>query len=178
MHLVKSPDPWLQKVVKDFDFEALDAKAISEEMIELMIQEGGIGLSANQVALDARIFVMRPLESKDVLKPFAVINPIIREVSDNLIRAKEGCLSHTGLYLDVARPSSLVAQFLDLDAKECIIELTGIDARCFLHEYDHLEGIEYTDRVSKLKLDIAKKRQDKLLKRKKKQWLIPAKSSN
>jgi len=178
MELVKSPNPWLSKKVKDFDFDTLDPIQVSGEMCRIMMSNNGIGLAANQVALDARIFVMRPLESKDVLKPFAVINPIIREVSDNLIRAKEGCLSHTGLYLDVARPSSLVAQFLDLDAKECIIELTGIDARCFLHEYDHLEGIEYTDRVSKLKLDIAKKRQDKLLKRKKKQWLIPAKSSN
>lgn len=178
MELVKSPSPWLSRKVKDFDFDRLDPVQISGEMCKIMMDNHGIGLAANQVGLDARIFVMRPLESKDVLKPFAVINPIIREVSETLVREKEGCLSHTGLYLEVARPASLVAQFLDLDAKECIIELTGIDARCFLHEYDHLEGIEYMDRVSKLKLDIAKKRQEKLLKRKKDKWLIPAKSFN
>lgn len=178
MKLVKAPDPWLEKKVKDFDFQTLDPVQISGEMCRIMMANDGIGLAANQVGLDARIFVMRPLESKEVLKPFAVINPIIREVSEETILSKEGCLSHTGLYLEVARPARLVAQFLDLDAKECIIELTGIDARCFLHEYDHLEGIEYTDRVSRLKLDIARKRQAKLLKRKKDRWLIPAKNSN
>jgi peptide deformylase len=178
MELVKSPSHWLSKKVKDFDFSTLDPVQTSGEMCRIMMASNGIGLAANQVALDARIFVMRPLEHKEVLKPFAIINPVIREVSDELVRSKEGCLSNTGLYLEIARPNRLVAQFLDLDAKECIIELTGIDARCFLHEYDHLEGIEYTDRVSKLKLDLAKKRQEKLFKRKKKQWLIPAKNSN
>ena len=165
MELVKSPNPWLQKKVKDFDFNELDPVQISGEMCRIMMANDGIGLAANQVALDARIFVMRPLEHPDVRKPFAVINPVIREVSEEVIKSKEGCLSHPGLFLEVARPASLVAQFLDLDAKECIIELTGIDARCFLHEYDHLEGIEYVDRVSRLKLEIAKKRQAKLLKR-------------
>ena len=59
----------------------------------------------------------------------------------------------------------MVAQFLDADAKECILELEDYDARCFLHEYDHLQGIEFTDRVSKMKLDMAKKKKTKLEKR-------------
>jgi peptide deformylase len=58
----------------------------------------------------------------------------------------------------------LVTQFLDIDGKECILELSGIDARCFLHEYDHLQGIEFTGRTSKLKLSMAKKKQKKLIK--------------
>ena len=161
MHLVKSPDPWLQKVVKDFDFEALDAKAISEEMIELMIQEGGIGLSANQIALDARIFVMKPhlLEDKT---PLVIINPHLESVTVNYENLPEGCLSHPALFLSVKRPRGLIARYLDINAKECTIELYDIDARCFLHEYDHLQGIEFTDRVSRLKLDMAKKKQKKL----------------
>ena len=60
--------------------------------------------------------------------------------------------------------NTILVKFLDIEANECIIELTDIDARCFLHEYDHLHGIEFVDRVSKLKLDRAKK---KLQKRKK-----------
>ena len=68
MQLVKSPDPWLEKKVDEFDFESLDAKAISDEMISIMTEEGGIGLSANQVALNAQIFVMKPylLEDKPI----------------------------------------------------------------------------------------------------------------
>ena len=163
MQLIKSPNPWLDKEVKDFDFENLDAKSISEEMIELMMQEGGIGLSANQVALDAQIFVMRPIEHKEVTKPFAIINPEILEVDQDTVLGKEGCLSHIGLLLNIRRPKKLVAKFLDIEENECILEFSGIDARCFLHEYDHLQGIEFTDRVSKLKLDMAKKKQKKLM---------------
>ena len=161
MHLVKSPDPWLQKVVKDFDFDTLDAKVISEEMIELMMQEGGIGLSANQVALDARIFVMKPhlLEDKT---PLVVINPPLESVTVNYENLPEGCLSHPNLFFSVKRPRGLIARYLDINAQECTIELYDIDARCFLHEYDHLQGIEFTDRVSRLKLDMAKKKQKKL----------------
>jgi len=165
MQLIKSPNPWLDKEVKDFDFENLDAKSISEEMIELMTQEGGIGLSANQVALDARIFVMKPhlLEDKS---PLVVINPHLESVTINYENLPEGCLSHPNLFLSVKRPRGLIAKYLDITAKECTIELYDIDARCFLHEYDHLQGIEFTNRVSKLKLDRANKKRYKLNKRK------------
>jgi len=163
MELVKSPNAWLEKQVKPFDFDELDAKQVSGQMASIMLAKNGIGLAANQVGLDAQIFVMRPIEHAEVTKPFAVINPQIVEISEEVVLGKEGCLSHIGLMLNIKRPSKLVAQFLDIDAKECILEFSGIDARCFLHEYDHLQGIEFTDRVSKLKLDMAKKKQKKLI---------------
>jgi len=162
MKLVKSPDPWLQKQVSKFNFDKLDADFISKEMIGLMLVEGGIGLSANQIGLDAQIFVMKPFLLSDKT-PFAVINPVIEKVTEDKELMPEGCLSHPGLFLNISRPKGLVAKYLDISAKECTIELYDIDARCFLHEYDHLQGIEFTDRVSRLKLDMAKK---KLKKRK------------
>lgn len=163
MRLVTSPDKWLSQEVKLFDFATLDAKQIEQQMIELMTAEGGIGLSANQVALDAQIFVIKPhlLENKD---PFAVINPVIESLTADTELLPEGCLSHPDLFLQVKRPRGLVAKYLDTDAKECIIELYDIDARCFLHEFDHLYGIEFVDRVSKLKLELARKKQFKRIK--------------
>ena len=166
MHLIKSPDPWLQKVVVDFDFEKLDAKAVSEKMIDLMKEEGGIGLSANQVGLDAKIFVMKPHLLEDN-SPLVVINPTIESATVNYEDLPEGCLSHPDLFLTIKRPRGLVAKFLDIEAKERIIELYDIDARCFLHEFDHLQGIEFTDRISRLKLDRAKKKRLKELKKRK-----------
>tara|TARA_Y100000389_G_scaffold198481_1_gene235067 strand:+ start:144 stop:647 length:504 start_codon:yes stop_codon:yes gene_type:complete len=163
MELVKSPNAWLEKQVKPFDFDELDAKQVSGQMASIMLAKNGIGLAANQVGLDAQIFVMRPIEHAEVTKPFAVINPQIVEISEEVVLGKEGCLSHIGLMLNIKRPSKLVAQFLDIEAKECILEFSGIDARCFLHEYDHLQGIEFTERVSKLKLNMAKKKQQKLM---------------
>lgn len=164
MQLVKAPDPWLQKQVKPFDFDEHDAVQIEAAMIELMEVEGGMGLSANQVALDAQIFVMKPylLTNKE---PFAVINPTIEQVSVNTSDEPEGCLSFPELVMKVKRPRGIVATYLDTSGKECTIELYDIDARCFLHEFDHLHGIEFTDRVSKLRLDRAKKKRTTLRKR-------------
>lgn len=160
MQLVKSPNEWLQKVVKPFDFEKLDAYSISQEMISLMLNEGGIGLSANQVALDAQIFVMKPMLLEDKT-PLTIINPVIVQVTQDVDLMPEGCLSHPGLFMSIKRPKGIVVQYLDKSAKECTIELYDIDARCFLHEYDHLQGIEFTDRVSKIKLNMAKKKAQK-----------------
>jgi len=164
MKLISSPNEFLSKVTKPFDFDSMDAKQVSGEMCQIMMAKNGIGLAANQVGVDAQIFVMRPTQHAEVTKPFAVINPIILEVSNEIEAGKEGCLSHIGLVLKISRPKSLVTQFLDIDGKECILELSGIDARCFLHEYDHLQGIEFTGRTSKLKLSMAKKKQKKLIK--------------
>lgn len=165
MHLIKSPDPWLQKKVRPFDFDSNDANTISKEMIELMTTSGGIGLSANQVGLDAQILVMQPTKHKDLKHAFAIINPVIEKISEETDLRYEGCLSHPNLFLKVKRPVKLVTRFLDADAKECIIVLNNYDARVFLHEYDHLQGIEFTDRVSKLKLEMAKKKKTKREKR-------------
>ena len=164
MQLIQSPNSFLTHKVKSFNFDELDAKQVSGEMCQIMMAKNGLGLAANQVELDAQIFVMRPVENTEVTKPFAVINPVIISVDSDTVLGKEGCLSHLGLLLNIRRPKTLVAKFLDIDAKECILEFSGIDARCFLHEYDHLQGIEFTDRVSKLKLDMAKKKQRKLIK--------------
>jgi len=163
MKLVKSPSPWLERKVQSFDFEKLDVKSIAKEMIELMNAEGGIGLSANQVALDAQIFVTKPYLANDG-NPLVFVNPEIISITEETDDMPEGCLSHPELFLKVRRPKGLVAKYLDINAKECTIELYDIDARCFLHEYDHLQGIEFTDRVSKLKLDLARKKQSKIRK--------------
>jgi peptide deformylase len=163
MQLVKSPSKWLDTAVKPFDFKQLDADQISKDMIELMVNEGGIGLSANQVALDAQIFVMKPHLLEDN-SPLVIINPVIQKVTEETEDMPEGCLSHPALYLKVKRPKGLVAQYVDICNKECTIELYDIDARCFLHEWDHLNGIEFTDRVSKLKLQMAQKKQFKIRK--------------
>ena len=164
MQLVKSPDPWLDKVQPPFDFENQDAVQLAKDMIDLMHQEGGIGLSSNQVGVEGQIFVMKPYLLDDKT-PFAVINPKIESVTLNNELSVEGCLSHPNLFLDVRRPKGIVVKFLDAEQKDVILELYDIDARCFLHEYDHLNGIEFTSRVSKLRLDRARKKQLKKLKR-------------
>ena len=164
MKLIYSPDPWLEKQLKPFDFNEYDGVEIEKEMIDIMNTEGGIGLAANQVGLDGQVFVIKPYLLDDKT-PFAIFNPTIEQVTVNTLSEPEGCLSHPNLFLKVKRPRGVIVNYLDKTGKECNIELYDIDARCFLHEYDHLQGIEFTERVSKLKLDMARKKQNKLNKR-------------
>ena len=158
MKLIKAPDEFLEKQVKAFAFSTMDPGEISKNMIEVMHKYRGVGLAANQVGVDAQIFVMG---EKD---PMTVINPIVTEVGTEKVEMEEGCLSFPGLYMKVSRPSVVSVQYLDIEQKECIIKLEGFHARVFLHEYDHLQGITFDQRVSKLRLDMAKKKQQKILK--------------
>jgi peptide deformylase len=163
MNLIKHPNDWLNRSVKDFNFDVMDAVKIEQDMINTMIAEKGIGLAANQVELDAKIFVMQPQNIKGKTKPFAVINPIIQEATTDLVLMEEGCLSFPKLYLKISRPHTIVVKYLDSEQKECIMQLSEMDARIFLHEFDHLYGINFIDRVSKVKLDMALKKQQKLI---------------
>ena len=158
MELIKAPNEFLEKQVAPFNFDTMDADKISKEMIQMMLKYKGVGLASNQVGIDAQIFVMGEEN------PITVINPMVTEVGTEKIEMEEGCLSFPGLYMKVKRPAVVSVQYLDTKQKECIIKLEGLHARVFLHEYDHLQGITFDQRISKLRLEMAKKKQEKLLK--------------
>lgn len=166
MKLVTAPDVMLESKVDRFDLENIHPAPIAMDMIDLMIKESGLGLSANQVGFNGQIFVMKTLLNKQHGSPLVVINPMIQGLSKELEPGIEGCLSHPGLFLKVRRPISCVVEFdtLTNDFKNVIhveAKFDDIDARIFLHEYDHLYGIQFIDRVSKLKLNMAEKKRVK-----------------
>jgi len=159
MDIVKYPDEWLNKVCDPFDFEKdPDPKDLVKEMIETMTAANGIGLAAPQVRYDKAVFVFKPHNIQNHEAPIAVFNPNIVNVGTFMHTAKEGCLSHPGLWLDIKRPESITAEYLDIYGQRRIMYLQGIDARCFLHEFDHLCGTDFTHRVSKLKKEMALKK--------------------
>ena len=170
MQLVKAPDVALERSVERFDFKYFGSPApIALDMIELMKKEGGLGLSANQVGFPFQIFVMRTILNKTYGDITVVMNPIIKGLSKEIEAGVEGCLSHPGLMLKVKRPISCMVEFdtLTSDYKNVIhveTKYDDIDARVFLHEYDHLHGIQFIDRVSKLKLEMAEKKRQKRIK--------------
>ena len=157
MKLVKSPDPWLEKVVKEFDFDALDAKSIAQEMINLMTAEGGIGLSANQVGLDVRCFIMKTADAGNT----AFFNPELTRVSQETSLMKEGCLSFPDIYLMIKRSTQVEMKYYDSDGVEHNLILEGLGARCAQHEIDHLNGIVFLQRASRMKLERALKSRPK-----------------
>jgi len=166
MKLITAPSVLLESPVLPFDIEKMHPGPIALDMIDLMNVQSGLGLSANQVGLNAQIFVMKAILNKTYGSPLVVINPNIKSISNVREEGVEGCLSHPGLYLKVKRPISVIVEFETLtdDSKSVInveTKFDDIDARVFLHEYDHLHGIQFINRVSKLKLSMAEKRRTK-----------------
>lgn len=166
MKLIKAPDIMLENPVQRFDLENIHPAPIALDMLDLMEKEGGMGLSANQVGFNGQIFVMKTYLNKQYGSPIAVINPVIKGLSKEIEHGAEGCLSHPGLILKVKRPISCMVEFDTLtDNGKSVIHIEtkfdDIDARIFLHEYDHLHGIQFIDRVSKLKLNMAEKKRTK-----------------
>ena len=162
MKLIKHPNsvlkqpatPWLFENEEDFK----EAVHTEQEMLSIMKASNGIGLAAQQVGLLKRVFVMRTQDGREC----GLFNPVILEVNNEKVVGEEGCLSFPDLWLKVERSKSLIAKYLDNTGQERIIQLEGLDARCFLHELDHLDGICFTDGLSPLKLAMAIKKQRKL----------------
>jgi peptide deformylase len=160
MKLVVAPNSVLKSQASDWVFvsqqDCDDAEQVEREMIEIMKTHNGRGLAANQVGLLSRVFIIQ-LEGQP--QPTAMFNPRVISASEDLVLGEEGCLSFPDLWLDVKRAKTIEAAYLDKTGKECIITLVGIDARCFLHELDHLNGVCFTDKVGAIKLAMAIKKQ-------------------
>lgn len=156
--LVLDPDPLLHKKLEDIELDNYDLASIESKMVEIMESFNGIGISANQVGFDRRVIVIKPKDSR----PFALFNPKIISGSETIVSDKEGCLSFPDLYLSIKRSDTVIVKYFDIAKKECIISLSGYDARCLQHEMDHIDGICFTDKVSRLKLEMASKKQRKI----------------
>jgi peptide deformylase len=120
---------------------------IAEELIKTLHAEEGIGLAGPQVGISERIFAIHIEEDE----PRIFINPSIIETSQETVSFEEGCLSIPGIYCDVVRPKSIKVQAWNEKGRSFVLEATGIAARVILHEYDHLEGILFIDRIPEQK---------------------------
>ena len=122
----------------------LDREELSQILKVNMDYYNGVGLSANQIGIKERAFIMiRDMEYNETITCF---NPKIIKESKNKIVMEEGCLSYPELFLDVVRPSSVVVKYEDEYKKRHKLKLSDFPARVFQHEYDHMEGIDFTQR--------------------------------
>ena len=125
----------------------------------------GIGLSANQIGIMERVFVMySDVKKRETITCF---NPKIVTQSDTKILMDEGCLTYPGLWLKVKRPDGIEVEYEDKNGEIQNQAMFGLECRIFLHEYDHMEGTNFTQKVSKIKLNRALKRRSKMVKRSK-----------
>jgi len=153
--------PILKEEMPAFDFKnpVVDPVELYNDLAETMRENEGMGLSANQIGVRTRAFVMRAEEI------IGVFNPRVVDTSSEMVTLEEGCLSYPNLFVKVKRPKSIKVRFTTPDGQTSTKTFTGMTARVFLHELDHLDGIAHTARANRYHLEQAKKLVKKLKKR-------------
>lgn len=142
LKILKYPDPILNKKCGEVVEINLEINKLIENMIEAMNKNKGVGLAAPQVGVLKRIIV---LESEK--GPVAFVNPKIIKKSKKTEIIEEGCLSFSGIFLDISRPREIEAEALTEDGEKIKIKIGGLLARVFQHETDHLDGILFIDHL-------------------------------
>ena len=143
LKLIPNTHPILHERVKPCSKD-LDRREISRILRENMFHYEGIGLSANQIGISERVFIMMlNIETEETITCF---NPRIIKRYDDDVWCEEGWLSFPDEIINVERPDRIVVKYEDEDKKDHKIKLSGMAARVFLHEFDHLEGIVFTER--------------------------------
>lgn len=132
------------KEIKEVDLKTIE---LIKNMFDTMRNANGIGLAANQVGSDQSVFVVdiSQVEDYEDTRPIAFINPRIIKRSDKKVVMEEGCLSIPDIREEIRRPESITIVYHDTDLKEHTLEADGLMARVIQHEYDHLQGILFTD---------------------------------
>jgi peptide deformylase len=161
LEILKWPNAFLTEVMPDFDFNnpIADPAEIEKNMLETQYAFDGLGLSANQVGIRARVFTMGHSSTPESGQAF--FNPVVLEASTEIKDLEEGCLSFPGIYTNIKRPTYIVAQWQDKTGSTQMARFEGYDCKCYLHELDHLNGINFKDRVSSLKWAMAVKKSNK-----------------
>lgn len=158
MNLVPETHELLKSPLEPFEFSGeINAVEVANELVEFMLKNGGIGLSANQVGLPYRMFVMRTAPEYTVC-----INPRLVDASTDMVLLEEGCLSYPGLHVKIKRPAHIKVRFQKANGETVTEKYTGLTARVFLHELDHMEGVNFLDRAGKLSKDVALRKWRKL----------------
>ena len=140
----------------DFNFNdiALGYKTLEDfekDVIHLMIHSQGMGVAANQLGITKRFFAIGH-ESFDVFKKPAIIyNPVLVSADEENEVAQEGCMSFPGVLLQVERPRTVMVRYQNREQDYLLSRLEGMEARCFQHELDHLDGITFNQRTKKEK---------------------------
>ncbi|MEG3165613.1 peptide deformylase [Sphingomonas sp. PB2P19] len=169
--IVEVPDPRLRLVSKPVETIDDTTRAFVADMIETMYDAHGIGLAAIQVGVDQRILVIDLQEETKtdedgketpIRDPRAYINPEILSVSDETKVYNEGCLSIPEQYAEVARPAACRVRWQDETGASFEEDLDGLLSTCMQHEIDHLNGVLFTDHISRLKRDMVMKKLAKM----------------
>ncbi|KAG4915697.1 hypothetical protein JHK87_053254 [Glycine soja] len=153
LKIVEYPDPRLRarnKRIVAFD-DSL--KKLVHEMFDVMYKTDGIGLSAPQLGINVQLMVFNPVGERGEGEEIVLVNPRVSQYSKKLTLFNEGCLSFPGINADVKRPESVKIDARDINGTRFSVNLSDLPARIFQHEFDHLQGILFFERMTEEVLD-------------------------
>lgn len=164
---IAHPDPMIYQTVDKFDFTnpPTDPIELAHDLAQTIIQHDALGLAANQAGLPYRVFGIR------AEKIIVCFNPTIVDSSEETVYLDEGCLSFPGLMLKVKRPETIKVRYTEPNGNVITTKFSGMTSRVFQHELDHLDGITFLNRASRLEVERGKQMQKKRM-RKMKRMLI------
>ncbi|XP_030469982.2 peptide deformylase 1B, chloroplastic/mitochondrial [Syzygium oleosum] len=153
LKIVEYPDPVLRAKNKRIGTFDDNLKKLADEMFDVMYNTDGIGLSAPQVGINVQLMVFNPVGERGEGEEIVLVNPRVIKYSKKTVPFNEGCLSFPGIYADVQRPEAVKIDALDISGARFTVSLSGLPARVFQHEFDHLQGIVFSDRMTEQVLD-------------------------
>jgi peptide deformylase len=164
--VLKFPDKRLREVSEPVAEITDEIRSLAEDMLEVMYDEPGIGLAAPQVGVPLRLVVVDTEWTVEDAErnPLVLVNPVLRN-AEGKITWTEGCLSVPDFEADVERSERVCLSATDLDGEEVRIDAEGLQAVCFQHEIDHLEGILFIDHISRLKRNLYVQKRKKQVRR-------------
>jgi peptide deformylase len=162
--VLQFPDPRLKRVSAPIERVTDEIRDLARDMLDVMYDEPGIGLAAPQLGEPVRLIVVDTLwkdeEAGGERRPLVLVNPEIVEREGKVVWT-EGCLSVPDFTADVERSERVRVRGLDLDGREYVEEAADLRAVCFQHEIDHLDGVLFIDRISRLKRSLYVSRRKK-----------------
>jgi peptide deformylase len=163
MDLIKGNDSRLKEMCPEFKFDTgyimedgtvLQAKELYELLRDKMIELKGVGLSACQLGIMTRVFVIgNPSDPASII---GVFNPIIVDYDQETVVYEEGCVTYPGLFVKIKRPRGIRVRYRGWNGEADTVRYEGYTARVFQHEYDHLNGITYQTRANRYHLEQAR----------------------
>ena len=162
--IVTVPDEILKKISDPIEKVGLNEKKLIEDLFETMYHSKGIGLAAVQVGILKRVLVVDVSNKDEENQPIALINPVIKNLSEETSVYEEGCLSIPETFIEIERPKICEVEYIDKKGEKKNLKCDGLLSTCIQHEINHLDGKLIIDHLSKLKKDFIIKKISKIKK--------------
>ena len=162
--IITVPDEILKKVSNPIEKIGINEKKLIDDLFETMYHSNGIGLAAVQVGILKRVLVVDVSSKNEKKQPMVLINPVIKNLSDEMSFYEEGCLSIPETFIEIERPKICEVEYIDEKGKKKNLKCDGLLSTCVQHEINHLDGKLIIDHLSRLKKDFIIKKISKIKK--------------